>query len=115
MTLNFSMNREMLKRCIRQLLVTVVTMMFLHGQRARLSPMVTGVPRTSCVIIMSPAGPGQQIDSNWQPLVNVAVFLRIFCETGSVTRSSDVERRMVVTKIRPLSITCSLSLVISGY
>ena len=93
MTLNFSMNREMLKRCIRQLLVTVVTMSP-HGQRP---PMVTGVPRTSCVIIMSPAGPGQQIDSNWQPLVNVAVFLRIFCETGSVTRCSDVERRMVVT------------------
>ena len=40
MTLNFSMNREMLKRCIRQLLVTVVTMSCLarglalpHGHR----------------------------------------------------------------------------------
>ena len=92
MTLNFSMNRNI--KTLHQTAPCDSCDMSLHGQQRARVPMVTS---TSCVTIMSPAGPGQQIDSNWQPVVNVAVFLRIFCETGSVTRISDVERNMVVT------------------
>ena len=72
MTLNFSMNREMLKRCIRQLLVTVVTMSP-HGQRP---PMVTGVPRTSCVIIMSPE---LDRDNKLIQIGSHSSMLRYFC------------------------------------
>ena len=83
-----------------------------HCQRPPGHSMATSVPRTSCVIIMSAAGPGQQIESNWQPVIIVAVFLRIFCSSTVYWGREDI---MVATFIQPLSITCSLILVIFSY
>ncbi len=71
LTFNFSMNREILKRCIRQLLVTVVTM----------SCMARGLPwsTVSPAHLVSPSCHQLDRDNNFIQFGSHSSMLRYFC------------------------------------